>query len=358
MRLTSLRISNLRNIAEIEFAPGPGFTALIGPNGAGKTSVLEGAYLLAHAQSFRPGTHESLIRSGTGSFVLNARVERQAGAVQLGLAREPGSWRAKVNSTPAPSLSALLQEFALVCLEPGSHALISGGSPERRRFLDWGVFHVEPEHWRYMRDYRRALRQRNVLLKQGTRVGLDTWDSELVRLAEPLARARERYFEQFTAVVAKILRQLLPELGGAALHLNHGWSGAIPFAEVLAQSRTNDVARGHTTRGPHRAEWTLRFERAPSREYLSRGQQKLCAAACVIGQAELFSVKRGEWPVVLLDDLASELDPEHQSYVVNMLTDAGAQVIVTGTELPHPMRMIDPPNPMFHVEHGKIVSLL
>jgi DNA replication and repair protein RecF len=358
MRLTTLRISNLRNIVDLELRPGAGFTALVGPNGAGKTSILEGAYLLAHAQSFRPGTNESLIRSSAGAFVLHARVERQNGPVQVGLSRESGAWKARVNNTPVSSLSALLSEFALVCLEPGSHALISGGSAGRRRFMDWGVFHVEPEHLRRMRDFRRALRQRNALLKQGRRTGLDVWDEELARLAEPLAASRTRYFAQFARIVSHVLQQLLPELGQATLHLNQGWPSAEPLIEILAQVRTNDLMRGHTTRGPHRADWTLRFEHAQSREYLSRGQEKLCALACVMGQAQMFAAERGEWPVVALDDLASELDADHQRFVVDLLIQAGAQVIVTGTELPPALRLIDPPISVFHVEHGGMRSLL
>jgi DNA replication and repair protein RecF len=358
MRLTTLRISNLRNIAELELNLGPGFNVLLGPNGAGKTSILEGAYLLAHAQSFRLGTHESLVRSGSAAFTLHARVERKAGPVQIGLSRDAGSWQAKVNQTAASNLAVLLKEFAIVCLEPGSHALISGGSSERRRFLDWGVFHVEPEHLRRAREYRRALRQRNALLKQGGRAELPTWDQELARLAGPVAESRESYFRRFCPIVKQLLEELLPELGTASLQLNQGWSSDNSLAEVLLQARASDVARGHTTRGPHRADWSLRFERAPSREYLSRGQQKLCAMACVIGQAQLFSEARGEWPVVALDDLGSELDTKHQRYAIDMLVRAGCQVLVTGTELPSSLRGINAPLQMFHVEHGVAHGLL
>jgi DNA replication and repair protein RecF len=332
MRLTALRISNLRNIVELELNPGPGFNVLLGANGAGKTSILEGAYLLAHAQSFRSGSHETLTRSGADALALYARVERSDGPVQIGLGRTQDVWQARVNQAPVVNLAGLLREFALVCLEPGSHALISGGSSERRRFLDWGVFHVEPDHLRRARDYRRALRQRNALLKQGSRSELDSWDQELARLAEPIAASRGRYFESFSRAVVQILEEVLPELGQATLHLSSGWSAGTSLAQVLLHARANDVARGHTTRGPHRADWTLRFERAPSREYLSRGQEKLCVLACVIGQARLFADARGVWPVIALDDLASELDASHHQYVVDLLIRADAQVLVTGTE--------------------------
>jgi DNA replication and repair protein RecF len=124
----------------------------------------------------------------------------------------------------------------------------------------------------------------------------------------------------------------------------------------LREQRGRDLARGHTTLGAHRADWSVGFEHAPLREHLSRGQEKLAALACVLAQAALYARQRGDWPVVCLDDLASELDQVHQAAVVAQLREAGAQVLLTGTELPGALQGI--PARLFHVEQGLISRLL
>jgi DNA replication and repair protein RecF len=355
MRLTTLRISNARNIVEMEIPLAAGFTAFVGPNGAGKTSVLEAAYLLSHAQSFRPGPNDVLVRDGADRMVLFGRAERSAGAVQLGLAREFGGWLAKVNHEPVSNLSELLREFALVCLEPGSHALISGPGALRRRFLDWGVFHLEPEHFGRTRQYQRLLRQRNTLLKQGRDLKqLDAWDNGLAEAGEALAEARAQHFRSYARTLSDVLAVFLPELGTPAISLGRGWSEQTSLIQALAETRVRDMSKGHTTRGPHRADWCISFANAPTREHLSRGQEKLCALACVLAQAQQYCEQRGEWPVVALDDLASELDEQHQKTVVSLLARAGAQVLVSGTELPVSLHNTDSDLSVFHVEHGNL----
>ncbi|MGB6144699.1 MAG: DNA replication and repair protein RecF, partial [Rhodanobacter sp.] len=149
---------------------------------------------------------------------------------------------------------------------------------------------------------------------------------------------------------------LLPELGAMELRYRRGWSDELPLADQLATQRGRDQARGHTSLGPHRADWTLSFERAPLREHLSRGQEKLAALACVLAQATLYAQEHGDWPVVCLDDLASELDQSHQAAVVAELQDVHAQVLLTGTELPPALQATSAR--VFHVEQGQIARLL
>ena len=359
MLLNELRLKNLRNIATQDLELAPGFNLFIGPNGAGKTSLLEGAYLLSHAQSFRAGQHDTLIRRDADDMALYARIERQAGPIQIGLARRDGGWEARVNNDRVANLGSMLHEFALVCFEPGSHELISGGSELRRRFLDWSVFHVEPEFLARARQYRRALRQRNALLKRAAGDSeLDLWDAELSRAAEPLVAMRRSYFLRYAQELSAVLAVYLPELGETELKLAPGWPDELGLDEALRQTHDRDRARGHTTRGPHRADWSIRFAAAPLREHLSRGQEKLCALACVLAQAKLYAATRGEWPVIALDDLASELDADHQRMVVEMLQSSGAQILISGIDVPECLRRIDAPLRVFHVEHGAVRTLL
>jgi DNA replication and repair protein RecF len=209
VQLEQLRLENLRNIAALELELGPGLNVFVGPNGAGKTSILEGAYLLSHAQSFRPGVADSLISRGAGQLTLSARVSRGCGPIRIGLARSSDGWVAKVNGLAARGLGAMLREYALVCFAPDSHSLISGGSTERRRFLDWGVFHVEPEFLGKARQYSRVLRQRNAALKQAAGdTELDAWDVELIEAATVLTSLRTEYFARFAAELRAVLALL------------------------------------------------------------------------------------------------------------------------------------------------------
>jgi DNA replication and repair protein RecF len=359
VRLIELRLENLRNIASLAVELDSGINLFIGANGAGKTSILEGAYLLSHAQSFRGGQTNTLIRRGAGQMSLFARVQRQAGPVQIGLSRTHDGWSARVNNDNSASLGRMLREYAQVCFEPGTHALISGSSEERRRFLDWGVFHVEPEFMSHARAFRRALRQRNALLKQGgSDPELDGWDIEVTRTGEALAIRREAYFERYSRCLTAALAIYLPELGEARATYAQGWAEGVSLQEALRGTRAIDKIRGYTRRGPHRADWSISFGEAPLREHLSRGQEKLCALACVLAQARLFADSRGEWPVVALDDLSSELDASHQSLVVDTLRACDAQILISSIEVPECLRKMEGPIRVFHVEHGSVHSLL
>ena len=358
MILTELRLENLRNITTLELAPAPGCNLLTGANGAGKTSILEAIYVLSHGRSFRPGRNEVLVRSGAARANAFGIVQTATGTTRLGLQLEDGRWSGRVDGVAPPSLAALLRQCAVVCFEPGSHAVISGASSERRRLLDWGVFHVEPDFAETARRYRRVLRQRNAALREGSGdAELDAWDEELVLAGGPLAEARARYLNRLAPRLARLLDDYLPELGSSALRIRSGWSSDADLASTLVESRNVDRQRGHTSRGPHRADWMLTFAKLPRREQLSRGQEKLCAIACVLAQAQLYEEDHGEWPIVVLDDLPSELDQAHQSTTLESLR-AVSQVFIASTEIPAVLQREPAGFRRFHVEQGQIRTLL
>lgn len=359
MRLEQLRIRGLRCLADVSLALDPAINVFVGANGAGKTSVLEAVFLLSHARSFRSGAKEALLQRGMQQLSVFAEMRHADGRTnRLGLGRGGVRWEAKLDGTGV-TIGQLVRECAVVCFEPGSHALIAGAAEERRRYLDWGVFHVEHDFLSGWRRYQRALKQRNSLLRSTSSASDELfapWEEELAQCAEQIDRQRQAYIDLLRPRLLTSVEGLLPELGPVELRYRRGWSEEQDLARQLREQRGRDLARGHTTAGAHRADWSIAFEHAPLREHLSRGQEKLTALACMLAQAGLYAEHRGEWPIVCLDDLASELDQAHQAAVVAQLMAANAQTLLTGTDLPNALQGL--PSRVFHVEQGELTRLL
>ena len=354
-----MRIQGLRCLDEVNLGLFPGLQIFAGANGAGKTSILEAAYLLSHGRSFRAGTREVLMKRGGSALSIYAELQHGDGRVsRLGLGRSGSRWEARMDGESI-ALGQLVRECAVVCFEPGSHALIAGAAEERRRFLDWGVFHVEHDFLVTWQRYQRALKQRNSLLRSEGLVPdewLQPWERELGTAGELIHGYRQLYLDALRPHLEHEAQRLLPELGRVELRYRPGWAEGNRLEDELAGHRGRDRARGHTTVGSHRADWSVSFEHAPQREHLSRGQEKLTALACLLAQAALYADRRGEWPIVCLDDLASELDLEHQAALVEQLAQVQAQVLITGTEVPAALNAC--PAHMFHVEQGRVAPLL
>jgi len=335
-------------------------------------------HLMAYGRSFRGRVRDGLVRSGapalevfvewteTGRQRLNTGAGGVAGLAQgytrvrkAGLRHNGQEWTGRLDGAPVSHLGDLCAALAVVSFDPGSHALISGGGEPRRRFLDWGLFHVEPEFLPLWRRYSRALRQRNALLKsKATHSQLDAWDTELADAGEIMTRQRQNYLDSLQPHYARLVASLAPALGAGELRYLPGWRREeLPLQDALLVARERDSLVGHTSVGPHRADWSLGLSGVPGRDALSRGQAKLVALAVLLAQAEHHASVHGEWPVVALDDLASELDRNHQHRVLRQLLDCGAQVFVTGTELPAGLQTLEVPLHKFHVEHGVIEPL-
>lgn len=357
MILTRLQVRQLRCLEEVELLPAPGLNVLIGGNGAGKSSLIEAVHLLGYGRSFRGRVSDGLIRRNSPHLEVYAEwLGTGASQHRAGLRHTGSRWEARLDGEPAPSLTELCARIAVVTFEPGSHDLIAGGAEHRRRFLDWGLFHVEQEFLPQWRRYMRALKQRNALLKSGPAPAtLSPWDQELADAGERLTRLREDYLDRLEPILAAEASEFLQELGAARLEFRPGWKREdLSLADALLLGRERDIALGYTGSGPHRADWRIDFDALPGREALSRGQEKLTALACILGQARDFAGQTGEWPVICLDDLASELDRPHQARALQRAQASGAQVLLTGTQLPEVLGELGTPFELFHVEHGSI----
>lgn len=362
MQVTRLNIAGLRRFEALSLLPEPGLNLITGDNGAGKTSVLEALHLMAYGRSFRGRVRDGLIR--TGSEAVEVFVEWTEGPEQrlrrAGLRHSGQDWSGRLDGRPVGQLGDLCAALAVVSFEPGSHVLVTGGGEPRRRFVDWSLFHVEPDFLALWRRYARALKQRNALLKAGGGSSqLDAWDHELAEAGEPLTLRRAQYLDALEARFQEVADELVPSLGLPTLEFVPGWRRQeLPLADALLLARDRDRVAGYTSTGPHRADWRIAYARLPNREPLSRGQAKLTALSCLLAQAEDYAARRNEWPIVALDDLASELDRQHQQRVLGRVIASGAQVFVTGTETPAGLVSDASVGARFHVEQDATVTRL
>ena len=356
VQISRLQLRNLRRFREQELFPSPGFNLIVGDNGSGKSSLLEAIHLMAHGRSFRGRVRDGLIRNGESGLEVYVEWAQAAVLHRAGLRHSGSSWEARLDGTSVGHIGELCAALAVVTFEPGSHILIHGSSEARRRYLDWGLFHVEPEFLLQWRRYARALKQRNALLRaQRFDSQLDAWEQELAQTGELLSGYRSAYASRLQPHLDSVVAALFPAAGEVALMLQPGWKQhelSLPDALLIARER--DQSQGHTTIGPHRADLRLDFSNFPGRESLSRGQAKLAALSLLMAQAAQLAEHEGAWPVLQLDDLASELDRHHQQRVLQYLHGCGAQVFVTGTEPPAALADLGIEISMFHVEHGEL----
>jgi len=363
MQIRRLTLHQLRRFDAVELLPQAGVNLLTGDNGAGKTTVLEALHVMAYGRSFRGRVRDGLIRQGQEALEIFVEWDQKREGLddqrrRAGLRHSGQAWSGRLDGEDVTQLGNLCAALAVVTFEPGSHALVSGGGEPRRRFLDWGLFHVEPDFLGLWRRYSRALKQRNALLKQGgpPRM-LDTWDHELAESGEPLTRRRMAYLERLQERTISLAAELAPQLGIHSMVLSPGWRRHdVSLADALLLARERDRHAGYTSVGPHRADWSVGFDAIPGREALSRGQAKLTALACLLAQAEDYAVQRQQWPVIALDDLSSELDRTHQARVLERLLAGPAQIFITATETPAALAGRTDIS-RFHVEHAQVVAV-
>ncbi len=354
MWVKSLDINNLRNISSARISLHPGLNCFTGSNGAGKTSILEALAVLSKGRSFRAGQVSSLIGPEQPHFQIISKIESQAGKQhQVGMQRGSEQWSARHNGEDVSQLSDLTALLPFVLLEPSSHTLISGPPDGRRKYMDWGVFHVKHSYLILWRRYNRALKQRNAALRQSDRHVIDSLSPQLAALGEQLHQARELYTNQLTGILQQNLTRFNQTLKSAGLSYRKGWAGESLDA-ALEQSLQRDTERGLTGPGPHKADLILTLDGVAARERLSRGEQKAMTAAMILAQAEMIC-DTGERPALLLDDLSSELDEEHLCKVLTAGLALGAQVWLTGTGIPPPLLDGVTEYAMFHVERGVVV---
>jgi len=353
--LLELRIEHFRCLESVHYQADPHLNLIVGPNASGKTSFLEAIYFLGRGRSFRSPQTQALIQTGRSDFTVFGRLHGAGPAQRVGVSGRRQGIEIHIDGRPGGTRADLARCVPVQVIDAEVHELIQGGPETRRRFLDWGVFHVKHAFLPVWRRYRRALQQRNAALRRNDAAGaVSAWDPELVEFGEQVHRERLAYFEQLAAE----FKQTADKLLGSVVNCRYlsGWGEDRSLTEALAGSADRDRALGATQVGPHRAELKIDVESLAARHRVSRGQQKLMGAALVIAQSRLVASTIGERVVLLVDEPRAELDQARLGLLMTALQQAPVQLFLTTLE-PDGLPLTGGGR-VFHVEHGEAGSLL
>ncbi|MEK6806228.1 MAG: DNA replication/repair protein RecF [Pseudomonadota bacterium] len=350
MRLARVEGENFRQFERFELAAAPRLNLITGANAAGKTTLLEALHCLGRGSSFR-GSSPAELRGSTTEFWRLAAATTDSSDIHL--AWNETGYRARTSTTADATILDLVQALPVQILEPGAHRLLEEGPGYRRRYLDWGMFHVEPRFFPAWRRYQRALRQRNRALKTAAPDGeVSSWDAELAQAGEAVHLIREQTLPRLHEHLAPLM-QRLHETADWSLELVRGWNAALGLQECLRAHLARDRRMTQTLEGPHRAELRLKLGGYAVKHRISRGQQKLLVAALLLAQSALISAATGQAPLLLVDDFPAELGAPFQARLLDALRDSGSQVFLTAIETKN-VELDPAQDALFHVEQGQV----
>ena len=357
MYLTQLDICQVRNLHDTKVYPGKRCNYIFGANASGKTSILEAIYLLSVARSFRTTHIKHVISHNSLTLQVFARINNNKESSLVGLERSERKTRIRINGSDVKQVSELSALLPVQIINPDVHKLLEQGPKYRRQFIDWGVFHVEHNFLQAWQQYYRVLKQRNAALRRKQdKKNIILWDKQLIEYAKTITLSRENYLSGFLP----IFNQYVENLMGLNIDITYlrGWNIDQSFTETLESSFEKDIFKGFTSLGPHRADLEISYKGNLVQNCFSRGQQKLLVCAMRLAQISHLKQVTDQQSILLVDDLAAELDIQHRQKLIELLIDTQAQLFVTATE--HNSFVLPPEieSKMFHVEHGVLKEVV
>jgi DNA replication and repair protein RecF len=340
MRVESLATLGFRNLGKAELGLGEGITLLHGPNGAGKTNLLEALYMALAGRSPRTRAERETIEFGAPLARAEAVVDEEGESRRFLCAVDRSEGRRhSVNGSPAPPESARLRP-ALAVFMPDRLALVKGPPAARRSHLDGFVAALHPARAEARRRYARALAQRNALvgrIRAGAAdpVSLDAWDAELAAAGVELIETRAAAVDELAPPFASAAAELGLGEAEIAYRPRSRASDAEELRAELAERRESDIARGFSGHGPHLDELAISVGGRAARRYASQGQQRMALLALLFAERDALLAGERTPPLLLLDDVTSELDPERRELLCARLVAGAGQALVTATEAAH-----------------------
>lgn len=363
-----IKYRDFRNIEDVELELSPDTTILCGKNAQGKTNMLEGVYLFAQGKSHRAGRESELIRFGCDTAKLSMVYE--SGGRESTLSMEINGGRRKLctkNGVKLDKLSELIGNFRAVMFCPEHLSIVKDGPAERRQFLDVAISQLRPVYLRTLQRYNLILMQRNALLKsaktKGEAPALEAWSAQLAEYSAYIAKTRYEYTEKLSRIAAELYSDMTA--GGEKLSLSYHGTSRLGgdysdlerirdvYFRQLTENTEREIFLGSTQYGVHKDDVDIILNGKEARYFASQGQQRSIVLTMKLSEGEYSKNETGEYPVLLLDDILSELDPTRRAYVTSGIKNR--QVIITACDTSVSRRLKE--GKKFFVKNGNLTKM-
>lgn len=340
MIIEQIKLKNFRNYARAQVEPCPGITVLYGLNAQGKTNVLEAVYLCCTGRSHRTSRDRELISWGEDYGQVAIRAQRLDGSheVEIHLSQLEKK-QVLVGGSRVARSGELMGHVTGVLFSPEDLRMVKDGPAERRRFLDMELSQIQPSYYYQLQRYNRALNQRGALLRASAASdSLSVWDEQLALAGARIMESRRAFIARLDEAASAIHRglsgnqeRLLVAYQASVSSDESGDKLAERLLRALTGARETDLRRGITSVGPHRDDLSLRLNDIDVRAYGSQGQQRSCALSLKLSELRVMKEETGEYPILMLDDVMSELDPARRRQLLEQLS--GVQTLITCTDI-------------------------
>ena len=358
MKLTKITYSGFRNLSRFTLVPHGGVNIIYGENAQGKTNILEGIWLFSGLKSFRGAKDRELISFSKEKAQLTSVFEtiRRENKAEITI---DGRRKGSLNGVEMPSAASLMGKFGAVVFSPSFMSVVKEGPSERRRFIDAAICQLKPSYAMMLTQYKRLLTQRAAVLKDAQKNPsllqmLEIIDEKTAFEGDRITQERVQYIQTLAPFVTDIYSGLSG--GREEIGFSYCTKNRLPgesLFDALTRLKDNDVRMCATSAGPHRDDIEITINGASARVFGSQGQQRSCALAMKLGEASVISSVRNEQPVMLLDDVMSELDESRQDYILNHIKSG--QVFITCCDPASVLRLCE--GRTFRIKDGEITDV-
>ena len=335
--LSRLAVRSFRNIGTAELHPGRRFNVISGNNGTGKTNLLESIYFFSALRSFRTTVRRELIRSGAEKTVLSGVFNGAARGMACEIEVSATSRRILVDRKEISDVQQHFSKLPMVLFHPADMILVQGPPKERRRFLDRALFQADAAYPGWISDYNRALLSRNRMLKDRPRsvAAVQPFDVQLARIGARIGEARRRFLDTVRPLFVDAAQQIGKGITADLTYRPNVEGDEAAFEQALCSTFSHDRDRGFTSKGPHADDVAITVKDLSAKRFASQGQQRMAVLALKIAEVNALSTACRRTPVLLLDDISSELDRDRNRALFSFLQQSVGQVFITTTHLDH-----------------------
>lgn len=362
MWIKNITIKDCRSLSSVNLEFSPDLNIIVGPNASGKTSLLEALNILSKGRSFRTSHIKEVITDKKESILISAsivdNINERENHSQLGIEKSSSKTKIRINKQDVYTQAKLSSHLPITVIHPNSVDLITGSPSIRRSYLDWIAFYVFPDFLLKWKKYQHILKQRNICLKSPKHLySLDKWTEELVQIQPDLIKYRSDVIKLLQPILKEISKNLLNGLN-IELDLKTGFPKEVnldaqSLLDYYKQKQDYEIKVKRTTAGSHRADFNILMNSTPAVESASRGQLKLLAICLLLAQSKSISTTSTGNGILLIDDLAAELDSTNKRLLVQYLSKLNMQLIITSTNI---IEIADINSKVFHVKHGVFTS--